>query len=219
MDPAAPPAPEGAPRHSDGPEPALAEREMFAEALADALAVADMGDTLAEALRARAGLLLGALDAALAAARRGGPREAALEAFVGALAHPAADSAPAEPAPADAPGEEIDLPALRLALQTRIGEIGLRATSREVGISPTAASDLAFKGVHPYRHTRDLLAAWQRGWAKGVFPLGPIARRRALHDLTRHLPPETRAALVERIEDLLDQAAARARSAAAPRGA
>ena len=105
---------------------------------------------------------------------------------------------------------------VRAALQARIHEIGLRATAREVGISPTAAQDLAFREVRPYRQTRELLRAWLAAWSDA--PPAPDARetRRALLTLTRDLPPERRNEVIARIEGILERVRGRLADEAPP---
>lgn len=99
---------------------------------------------------------------------------------------------------------------IRAALQARIHEIGLRATAREIGISPTAAQDLAFREVRPYTQTRELLGAWMAAWRDAPPPPDARETRRALFTLTRDLPPERRNEVIERIEAILARVRGRA---------
>jgi len=95
---------------------------------------------------------------------------------------------------------------IRRALSARIEEVGLRATAREVGLSPTATKAIAEDRTEPYRKTLDRLLQWHAAHETSPPPPTNEELRRALLSVTRHLPAETRHPLIQRMETLLREA-------------
>ena len=99
--------------------------------------------------------------------------------------------------------EPEELLEIRDALRERIEEAGLRGTAREAGISATALRAIVDGASRPYRQTWERLLEWHV--ANQDSPPPPHRRevRRMLLSMTRHLPPERRHPLIERMESLL----------------
>jgi len=100
--------------------------------------------------------------------------------------------------------DEVD--EIRRALRERIEKVGLRATAREVGLSPTATKSIADDRAEPYRKTLERLRQWHAD--NETSPPSPTDEelRRTLLSITRHLPAETRHPLIQRMETLLREA-------------
>ncbi|HEU4453055.1 MAG TPA: hypothetical protein VFR81_08340 [Longimicrobium sp.] len=96
---------------------------------------------------------------------------------------------------------------IRRALSERIDEVGLRATAREVGLSPTATKAIAEDRAEPHRKTLDRLRAWHGGQESNPPPPTAEELRKTLLSITRHLPAEKRHPLIARIEAMLREAA------------
>jgi hypothetical protein len=100
--------------------------------------------------------------------------------------------------------DEVD--EIRRALSERIEKVGLRATAREVGLSPTATKAIAENRAEPYRKTLERLRQWHADQETSPPPPTDEELRRALLSITRHLPAETRHPLIQRMEALLREA-------------
>ncbi len=100
--------------------------------------------------------------------------------------------------------DEVD--EIRRALSERIESVGLRATAREVGLSPTATKAIAENRAEPYRKTLERLRQWHSGQETSPPPPTDEELRRVLLSITRHLPAETRHPLIQRMETLMREA-------------
>ena len=102
--------------------------------------------------------------------------------------------------------KEAKLDVIRAALHQRIEETGLRATAREVGMSPTGLRQMV-EGATPYKKTLDRITTWYALWRKDPPPVDPTTRHTMLVDLTRHLPKHLRESAIAEILRILDSGA------------
>ena len=94
---------------------------------------------------------------------------------------------------------------LRDALKRRVDETGLRATAREVGLSPTGLKGV-LNGSALYPRTRVAVREWLAALEAGNPPIGAAEKREMLQALTRHLPPGRQETMMERIERMIAEA-------------
>src|SRR4028118_2013034 len=94
--------------------------------------------------------------------------------------------------------EKSKLDMIRGALRQRIAETSLRATARELGMSPTGLQQM-IEGASPYKKTVDRITAWYAAWKKDPPPVDPATRHVMLVELTRHLPRDRREATMAEV--------------------
>ena len=104
---------------------------------------------------------------------------------------------------AEEPATDPDLETIRAALKERIGEIGLRGTAREIGMSATGLRDVVDGVSRPYSLTWGRLVEWYVDLQDNPPPPGRREVRRALLSITRHLPRDERHQLIGQMEEML----------------
>jgi hypothetical protein len=97
--------------------------------------------------------------------------------------------------------EDQELRHVREALAESIDVFGLRATARELKMSPTGLSNLV-DGTVPYGKTIRRVRAWYAQWHQR-HGQPDVADEMALRVLVATVPEERRAAAVEQLAELL----------------
>ncbi|HEX8696704.1 MAG TPA: hypothetical protein VF746_30075 [Longimicrobium sp.] len=92
---------------------------------------------------------------------------------------------------------------VRNALEIRRAETSLRATAREVGISPTGLSQL-LQSAMPYRRTVQRLLAWYANWL-GARGSRDVATEHALSVLLDRVPPDRKDDARRDVLEVLDE--------------
>jgi hypothetical protein len=92
---------------------------------------------------------------------------------------------------------------VRNALEIRRAETSLRATAREVGLSPTGLSQL-LQSATPYRRTVQRLLAWYANWL-GARGSRDVATEHALSVLLDRVPPDRKADARKDVLEVLDR--------------
>jgi hypothetical protein len=99
--------------------------------------------------------------------------------------------------------EPREIERYRLALQRQIGATSLRATARDVGVSPSGLYNLAFRGAVPYARTLRLLREWYVRRNSFGAELSPETARAAFEALLHGVPPAARAEAELALTDVL----------------